>query len=585
MIPSWLRPAKAAPKLAKEWSTGPEPAPAPVSVPETHTAPSGTKWPRDDAAAAFFLRKKYSSNATFGKKNENSYMLTRRMRLAFFKDFAAMRASGITGTQAYSEALSFFGKMGMPARAQSVFDLALADHVLPNTAMYLRLLQAYAKVGDIPGLLFVLRQSKRHLESSTAAHQFITYCLMGLHRAGKRTEMVEAAVQTWEVHQGHPTIYRSLITSCNTYSDGGALITEMVNRDLAITEVEWGAFLDSTAHQGDVLSSLKVLKVIREMTGKVTEIMVTQLLMSLYSVGDSKMFARVYQMVGDKNYALDTFVVGVNAMAHGVVFTPASTRHEAVEPLFRHKGGQKSMDFAVGVHAASGDFASAYEVFNRRGDILGSQKIWLNLMSRLAIAARFERMMSEGGSAWRLIEETFEENHAPSGVMNCQISLILAASRANQGFGCLCVWRQLRSHLASRDRKRQTVPIRQTRQLADLLAGRFRSLHRRGGYTERCSQLLSALEEMYALVYDNSPFQASCLLSPLLIVYSELQMLDKAVDRYRVLLLAGHPLYLLEHAPLFEELFRARDDAAALHHIAGLQEKHDSIYHTFQRYL
>ena len=585
MIPSWLRPAKAAPKLAKEWSTGPATSTAPLSVPETHTSPSGSKWPRDDAAAAFFLRKKYSSNATFGKKNENSYMQTRKMRLAFFKDFAAMRASGIAGTQAYSEALSFFGKMGMPARAQSVFDLALSDHVLPNTTMYLRLLQAYAKAGDIPGLLFVVRQSKRHLESGTAAHQFVSYCLMGLHRAGKRPEMVEAAVQTWGIHQGHPTIYRSLITSCNTYSDGGALITEMVNRDMAITEVEWGAFLDSTAHQGDVLSSLKVLKVIREMMGRVTEIMVTQLLMSLYSVGDSEMFTRLYQMVGDKNYVLDTYVVGVNAMAHGVGFTPASARHEAVASVFRHKGGQKSVDFAVGIHAASGDFASAYEAFNRRGDILGTQKIWLGLMSRLVIAARFERMMSEGGSAWRLIAETFEENHAPSGVMNCQASLILAASEANQGFGCIRVWRQLRPYLASRDQKRQTVPIRQTRKLADLLAGRFRCLHRRGGYTERCSQLLSALEEMYALVYDNSPFQASCLLTPLLIVYSEMRMLDKAVDLYRVLLLAGHPLYLLEHAPLFEELFRARDDAAALHHMADLENKHDGIYHTFQNYL
>eukprot|EP01063_Lacrimia_lanifica_P035130 TRINITY_DN6627_c0_g1_i1.p1 TRINITY_DN6627_c0_g1~~TRINITY_DN6627_c0_g1_i1.p1 ORF type:complete len:565 (+),score=165.62 TRINITY_DN6627_c0_g1_i1:246-1940(+) len=540
-------------------------------------SPPGLTWPKNDAEASQFIRAKYTKWIPNSKLRFSTYAETRKARLGFFKDFSGMRKCGVAGVQAYAEGLFFFSKLGMAARCQMLFDLALEDHILPTNAMYLRVLAAYALIGHLEGVAYMLRKAALRVQTRDMAADCVAQAVLALHRAGERYWMVRIVVETWPIHDGSYSVHNAMLGACRSFEQGSAVMNDMMNRDQRFSAADWGLILDSGTLQGDVGCAVKTFALMKELGAEPTQIHLTMLMQAWLECGDIDGFRKTYQVFTDKGLGVDDdpFCIGLFLRSCELTQVPIPQGREG-----RALGNLREVELRVGVHSARGDFKAAHQAFRNRGVSLNSLKVWGALYIRLYAAALYNYSLTKGNPPSLLVKYAalgpVEEKR---GISEGYLNSLTTMSYAARGFGAIRIWRMVSGLHTSADLKRSRIPLYGFYRTAHCLAARIRHLHGRPGQAARVRQHLDALEELYRTVYRLSPWKASMLLRPLLIAYGCLGLVERAVSEYRLLLLAGHPAHLLRHQETFRALFALREDTAALSHMDTLQATLDS-YHT-----
>ncbi|KAJ9462314.1 hypothetical protein DIPPA_08239 [Diplonema papillatum] len=565
------------------------------------------RWPQSDAEAGRYLQAKYTAQTPRSRERMANYGVIRKLRLSFFKDFAGLRRGGVAGIQAYTEALKFFGKLGMPARSQLLLDLAMEDHISPSVSMYLRVLQSNALVGELEGISYILRRTWNLTASADVSARFLTYCIMGLRHAGERYKCFEVAVTTWPIHKGHPAVFTTLLTACRNFEEGSTLFTDMANSGMQLSVADWGSLLDSSVLSGDVESAMHVVRLMREFKVDVTAVQRTMFASSYVHAGDSQGFLEVFKVFEDKKRADDDQLLQMVFLRHAEV-----ARILPEDGKLLQAGGMRAVEVNIGIHGSLADFARAFRAYEKRGLIINSGKTWPAAVVRLVTAGWFAVAVAKGSRAADLHRLTagprarFAEEKG--GFNEAYLQCLLHLSQANHGHGCVRIWGMLRVFLdAAVDMKRLRVSVYTLRQLCFCFVRRLHAVsaalqaHSRvynpmsaltgvdrdsavrvepcglevGELRTRVAELLRSLREVYDYLYAHSPHMASFLVSPMVAAYSALGRVDDACALYRLQLLAGHPAHLLVHAEAFREIFAVRGDTVAISHLDKLQERTD----------
>eukprot|EP01059_Diplonema_ambulator_P032826 TRINITY_DN6624_c0_g1_i2.p1 TRINITY_DN6624_c0_g1~~TRINITY_DN6624_c0_g1_i2.p1 ORF type:complete len:558 (+),score=82.19 TRINITY_DN6624_c0_g1_i2:111-1784(+) len=523
------------------------------------------RFPTSDSEAEIYIKKKFIDGMMLNKARYTDYSKTRMLRLNFYRDFSLMRRQGVAGIGAYKSGLEFFAKLGMPSRAQLMLDMALEDHIPPNMSMYMKVLQGYAAVGQVRGVSYILRRTWQMSVQTEIAGKFIRYAIMALQRSGDRLAMFRIAVNTWPIHKGHPSIYTRLLSACVSYEQGGLLFTEMVDKDIGISIADWGALVDSCCLNGDMKSAVSVMEtMVNDFNTPPTMIHLSLFLQSLVYCGDPKGFARLLQIMEDKDIA-DPIVGTLTYRYYEVSREPPPTALPRV-------GSLRIVEILIGIHAVRGDYQAALDAFENRGIVIGSTKVWHSIVVRLLSAALHRRVVELGHSGWELVKMSAQPVPMETrGPCEAVIYAMIDSCYMNKGFGCVRVWRLMKPFIVKPNAKRLKISPMPVYHLAHCVALRLTLACRQPVPSpHRISSLLTTIEDIHATLYDKSPWTASRLLSPLLQCYGTLSLVDKAVDLYKLHLLAGHPAHLLEHANVFRKIFELRDDTAGLSHINNL---------------
>ena len=499
-----------------------------------------------------------------------------------------MRKKNLTGVKAYTELIKFFSVLKMPSRCQVCFDLALEDHVVPTSAMYLLLMQCYADTGSLDGMAYVMRQAGTHLESREVASRFIRLAIKGLQRGRERSLMFAVAIKCWAIHEGHPTVYSALLSGCTSYEQSGGLVMEMLDRDIVLFPSDWGAFIDSASSCGDVASVMKILQARREISKEALAILAqTQVLATLLAVGDTGLFVKMAHYIFDNKSRPDGVVANMYGRACEIDDHLKEEYCVEAADLMRKTGSsQRAVETLIGIRSSRRDVNGALSEFNMRGEMLGNMKIWVTLLRRVWFTLTHAMDISNGYPASylshlgdRIFTEFINE---PKGVNDPPIHHIIRSSLANRGFGCLRIARLLRKLSATRDTKRSKLSVIHLANAAKAIAWRVIQVWRNPAIPEvqrreRCTSLLEGLEALYNDVHGASPWCASALIEHMLAAYGALGLVDKAVDMYRLQLLAGYPAHLMQVESVMRQIFTLRNDTVALEHMNTARMQCDTL--------
>ena len=245
------------------------------------------------------------------------------------------------------------------------------------------------------------------------------------------------------------------------------------------------------------------------------------------------------------------------------------------------------VEIRVGIQAMKGDFAAAEKEYHKRLLVLGTTKTWAVLESRLLSAALYDWMKLKGMSGSLLQYMLSKFNwliHEKFGVNESIWMAVTTCSKLNFGYGSLLLYKTVAPLLEEQyDVKVRRLTIYSLLKLCDCLAVRVRHLMSlRDGWppaeaVSAAREHFEALMKIYNAVFNNSPYHASKLLSPLILAHVALNLTESIVKIFRTLLLASHPSHMLEHASVFTEIFKIRQDEVAVSQINMLQEQQQEI--------
>eukprot|EP01060_Flectonema_neradi_P002769 TRINITY_DN11752_c0_g1_i1.p1 TRINITY_DN11752_c0_g1~~TRINITY_DN11752_c0_g1_i1.p1 ORF type:complete len:566 (+),score=85.05 TRINITY_DN11752_c0_g1_i1:71-1768(+) len=537
-------------------------------------------WPQTDYEASVMITNKFVASAISNRRDKD-YSTTRKSRLQFYADFRKLRKSGVAGVLAYSAGMKFFGKLGMPARAQALFDTSLEDHISPTAGMFVRLMQAYAHVSDFEGMAYVISISGELTSSPGVAARYIHYLAIALHKGGFNFEALDLLAATWPIHLGSKVIYTTMLQCCSSFNDSLQIMNDIEAENREIRMTEWGSFIDSAGSQGDVRSCLHIMETMRRQH-KVSPSLIhlTTLITACVTVYDEKLFKKMYQIIVDKGIEFDR--VGRRLLLRFAELTAT-----AVDTTLDNTGGVRLVEIRVGIRAALGDFASAESEYHKRVLVLGTAKTWSVLECRLLSAALHDWMKLKGmtGSALRHVLCNYswlinEKNGLNEGIWIAAIT----ASKLNQGYGSLILYRMIKDKLLDYEAlKMPRLSLPALKRLSDCLAARVRHLMaQRDGWPPQEAVLsakehFKALMTIYEAIFNKGPYCAAALLSPLIIAHSSLGLAEQMIQIYRTLLLASHHSHMLEHADAFIEIFNIRGDNVAVGRIQNLHEEEKEL--------